>query len=139
MSNYQLFLDGTQLGDELIQVMSYWQHKSPTEADNSLEPVIRLTDRPLGITIYPRFRIRKTAPTQWEFEQWVFDMLTWADGGRRDLRVMIPPYTPVVDYGRCNFVSLQRPKASGPHAGRWSDQVILTFVSDTVPQFIAGS
>jgi hypothetical protein len=124
MSGYQLYLDGTRLGDELVQGFGYW--RTPAEAKNG-----ELT----SMSIFPRFRVRKMAEDQWAFEQWVFDLYPWADGERRRVRVFTSEFDLVVDYGFCKLVGLTRPVPEGPFAGRWSDQVVLTFQTDGQPYF----
>jgi len=136
MSGYILSFANTQLGDELIQSLGYWRRSSvPAETDSGAEAVVSLDDPLSGTRFYPKFRVRKKTADQWQFEQWVFDLPAWADGERRRLLVIEPPYTLVADYGECKLLSVQREEQSGPHAGRWSDQVILTFQSDTQPLF----
>ncbi|MFA5864479.1 MAG: hypothetical protein WC975_07300 [Phycisphaerae bacterium] len=139
MTWYRLMFGGTQLGDEIIQGMGSWRKGTgSTTGSAGLEPIAKLDDRPLAMILYPRFRLRKQTQDQWEFEKWVFDLLTWADGERRDLMIVKPDWCSVVDYGNCKLISLERPDPPGPQASRWSDQVILTFQSDTQPYFYSS-
>ena len=133
---YRLMFDGTLLGDEIIQAEGHWEKSvKPSGSSGGLESIARLDDRPLAVAIFPQFRVRKKNATQWEFERWVFDLLTFADGERRRLFVVVADGSIAVDYGPCKFISLGRSESAGPHAGRWSDRVVLTFQSDTQPYF----
>jgi len=136
MTFYRLLYGGTQLGDELIQGLGAWQ-KGPAGRTEpaGLEPIAKLDDRPAGLIVTPRFRVRRQAADQWDFERWVFDLLSWADGARRDLIVARPDYYPIIHFGLCKFIALDRPAGAGIHAARWSDQVVLTFQADTQPYF----
>jgi hypothetical protein len=133
---YYLSYGGTVLGDELIVVTSTWKSTASSSSSScSLETIVALDDRPLSLALYPRFRIRKKCATQWDFEQWIFDLMTWADGGRRELYVGQSDNKLTVDYNYCKLLSVTRNDDAGPSGGRWSDQVVLTFQSDTAPTF----
>jgi len=137
MSWYRLSFGGVELGDELILPISSWSSSSrgDTSSSGSLEPILKIDDRPLGIVLYPRFKVRKVTDDCWEFERWLFDLVSWADGERRWLAVLDKDRVLSVDYGNCKLIGLDRPEPTDTADGRWSDQVILTFQSDTLPIF----
>ncbi len=132
----KLLYGGSEMGDELILAAGCWKRgASLTTSAAGLEPIARLDDRPLAVSIYPRFRVLKKTSDSWLFEQWIFDLLGWADGGRRELIVVTQYYEPVASYGYCKLIGVDRPEPQAPNAARWSDQVVLTFLSDTQPQY----
>lgn len=136
MTWYRLTFGGVELGDELIVPVSSWRSTSRSGGESgSLEPILRLDDRPLAIAMYPRFKIRKVTDDFWEFERWLFDLVAWADGDPRPLAILDETRTMRVNYDSCKLVAVDRPDPSDAGAGRWSDQVIVTFQSDTIPTF----
>lgn len=136
MTWYRLKFGGIQLGDEIIQTVGTWRKSpDPVRRVGGAETIAALDDRPLAVVIYPRFRVSRHAADQWDFERWVFDLLTWADGQRRELTVVLPDGTVVVTYGPCKLTALDRETVEGPDAARWSDHVLLTFQSDSLPTF----
>jgi len=138
MSWYQLLYGGVLIGDELVVPISSWQASAKigsSGAGGGLEPILTVDDRPLGLVLYPRFRVRKKTEDVFEFEQWLFDLAGWANGDPRSLVVTDDADQTKAEYGFCKLFSLDRPSPSDTLVGRWSDQVIVTFQSDTMPQF----
>jgi hypothetical protein len=136
MPRHRLTFGNVDIGDELIVAMSYWRKSTRTDSESGgLSPLRPLDDRPLGIVLYPRFKVRKISDDFMAFEQWVFDLATFADGDPRWLTICDAYSSVQVDYGYCKLLSVERPKPADPYAGRWSDQVIVTFQSDTIPRF----
>lgn len=137
MPPYRLFFGSVELSDELIVPVSTWRGSSRlgrSDAD-TLEPVLQLDDRPIAVVLYPRFRVRKVASDFMAFERWLFDLVSWADGEPRWLTITGPNRVIKLDYSYCKLISIDRPEPSDLFAGRWSDEVILTFQSDTIPKF----
>ena len=138
MSWYRLLFGGVTLGDELILPLSTWRATAKvgsSPGSGNLEPIVKVDARPLGLVLYPRFRIRKMAASLLEFEEWVFDLASWANGDPRYLVVADQSNATKAVYGECKLLALDRPQASDASAGRWCDQVVLTFQSDTIPVF----
>lgn len=136
MNLYKLLFGGSEFGDELILPEGFWEGRSSSsQSESGLEHISGLDDRPLSIALYPRFQIRKKASDFWEFERWVFELVDWADGERRELFVIDNTQVMQVNYGRCKLTSVTRPKSSGPDSARWSDRVILTFQAESLPKF----
>jgi hypothetical protein len=135
MSYYRLFYGGTELGDEVILPLGEWQKTARTTSSDQPQAILPLDDEPISLVLYPSFRLRKKCEDVWAFERWLFDLTGWADGGRRELQIFRDDLQPVADYGFCKLLSLARPEPTGPQDGRGSDQVVLTFQSDTPPEF----
>lgn len=135
MSAYQLFFDGTQLGDEVLFPQSVWEIGSAAGKKISLDPVVAIDDTPLGLAVYPRFRVRQKAADLWDFERWIFDLLAWADGQRRNLLVLTADGNLVADYGPAKLIALDRPAPQDAADARWSDEILLTFQTSSQPQF----
>ena len=134
---YKLTFGGSDIGDELIMPVSYWQGKTISKSsDDGLEHIASLDGRPISVRLYPQFQIRKKTDDFREFERWVFDLVNWADGVLRRLWILDAQSLLVsVDYGLSKFIGIKRPQANGPYSARWSDSVIVTFQSDTQPTF----
>lgn len=137
MSWYRLNFGGVELGDEIVNPLSSWRSsvRSSTSGSGSVEPILKLDDSPLAVVLYPRFKVRKVTENFLEFERWLFDLVSWADGERRWLAILNDNQTLTVDYGQCKLIELDRASPSGAADGRWSDEVVLTFQSDTTPTF----
>ena len=138
MSWYRLLFGGVTLGDELILTLSTWHATSKigsSGASGNLEPIVGVDQRPLGLVLNPRFRVRKQAATFLEFEEWVFDLASWANGDPRYLVVVDEMDDAKAVYGECKLLAVDRPAPSDASQGRWCDQVILTFQSDTIAAF----
>lgn len=135
MSWYRLFFGGMQIGDEVVLTEGSWEAKNPSRSPEGLEEIVSVDNSPICVAIYPRFRVRKKTDSFLEFERWVFDMIYWADGGRRTLYLVDDQDTILVNFGDCKLIKLERPKEENLYSARWSDSVILTFQSDTVPIF----
>ena len=132
---YYLSYGGTVLGDELIVTSSYWKSAAAKTTATGIETIVKLDDRPISLALYPQFRLRKKCAGQWDFERWIFDLMSWADGGRRRLYVGQSNDTLTADYGYCKLLSVTRPNETGPYTARWSDQVVVTFQADAAPLF----
>jgi hypothetical protein len=133
---YSLSYGGAVLGDELIVPSSYWKSTVGTKSGSGeAETIVKLDDTPLSLALYPQFQLRKKCAGQWDFERWIFDLMSLADGVRRQLYVGQSDDTLIVDYGYCKLLSVKRPKHTGPYTARWSDQVVVTFQADTEPIF----
>ncbi|NLX06200.1 MAG: hypothetical protein GXY33_13765 [Phycisphaerae bacterium] len=133
---YKLMFGNVAVGDELIVAMGRWEATAKAGGSGqTLGPVVPVDDRPLGLALYPTFRVRYRAADFLAFERWVFDLAAWADGGARWIGVMDELNRLVVDYGYGKLLSLERPRPSDPHDARWSDQVVLTFQTDAAPVF----
>lgn len=139
MSWYQLMYGGVVIGDELVTPFGSWSASAKPTGGGGLEPIVPVDDRPLGLVLYPRFRVRKKAADMFDFEQWLFDLAAWADGDPRWLIVINDTSETKVEYGFCKLFSLDRPRPEDTSAGRWSDQVVVTFQSDRIPRFYSVS
>ncbi len=135
MSWYRLYFGGSQIGDEVILTEGYWQGQNILRKSENLEQIVSIDNSPISIAIFPRFRVRKKADNFLEFEQWVFDVLNWADGGKRRLDLLDKNYNIVVSFGDCKLIKLERTLPKDPHSARWSDNVVLTFQGDIKPIF----
>ncbi len=133
---YKLVFGNVEMGDELIMPASSWRALSKPTTGGGLQEVVALDDRPLGLVLSPAFRIRKVADDFLQFERWLFDLATWADGQNRWLIIRGSDDAIYADYGYCKLVSLKRPRAGDVNESRWSDQVVIEFQSDTTPTFV---
>jgi hypothetical protein len=135
MTWYKLYFGGTEFGDELILTSGFWKSTLTASHGKSGEVITSLNDVGLAIGLYPRFRIRKTFENQWQFERWIYDLAAWADGERRPLYVIDNEQNVVACYGECKLLELERTVPQGAQSGRWSDEVVLTFQADALPEY----
>jgi len=135
---YRLVFGGMEIGDEMIVPLSVWTSSSSkvSAVSASLDPVLSIDDRPAGLIVRPRFRVRKKAESAVAFERWLFELAGWVAGDRRWLVLASNVAATVAEYGYCRLESVERPQPKDSSAGRWSDEVIVTFTSDVLPVFV---
>ncbi len=138
MTKYKLTFGGSDIGDELIMPVSYWKGSYTNKSsEGGLEHIVSLDNTPIAIKLYPQFQVRKKVADFREFERWIFELVNWADGVLRSLWIIDADLSVVsVDYGLSKLVELKRPIAEGPYSARWSDSVIVTFQSESQPEFL---
>lgn len=137
MAWYRLVFGGVEIGDEMIVPLGVWTSSSTktSAVSASLDPVLSIDDRPAGLIVRPRFRVRKKAASAVEFERWLFELAGWVAGDRRWLVLASNESAMVAEYGYCRLESVERPEPKDASAGRWSDEVIVTFTSEVLPTF----
>ena len=128
---------GSDIGDELIMPMSFWQGSVKGDSkDKGLEHIVLLDDKPISVRLFPQFRIRKKASDFREFERWIFELVNRADGKLRELWIVkVDSGVVSVDYGLSKFVGVKRHQAGGVYSSSWSDEIIVLFQSSQQPKF----